>query len=156
MVYYRDKSSKFPSQKECLGQCFGPAKNEGNVMANWILTQKSTVIPWCLIRRLALDEYSVSNEVEMAKRTAYNADIRSKLGESIKLLSKRLPKFVNQDWDSDPYDDDEVEKSLELFVANLLDAAGRPILMHSLTDVLINAEVLLDHGDSAALARVIR
>ena len=28
--------------------------------------------------------------------------------------------------------------------------------MHSLTDVLINADVLLDHGDSAALAQVIR
>ena len=27
--------------------------------------------------------------------------------------------------------------------------------MHSLTDVLINAEVLLDHGDSAALSRVV-
>ena len=27
--------------------------------------------------------------------------------------------------------------------------------MHSLNDVLINAEVLLDHGDSSALARLI-
>jgi hypothetical protein len=98
----------------------------------------------------------VSNEVELAKRTVYNADVRSKLGDSIKLPSKRLPKFVQQDWDAEPYDDYEVEKPLEPFEADLLDAAGRPILMHSLTDVLINAEVLLDHGDSAALARVIR
>ena len=75
-VYYRDKSAKFPFQKECLGKCLGPAKNEGNVMANWILTQKSTVIPQRLICRLTLDEYSVSNEVELAKRTAYNADVR--------------------------------------------------------------------------------
>ena len=125
-------------------------------MANWILTQTSTVIPRRSIFRLALDEYSVSNEVEMAKRTVYNTDIQSKLGDSIKLPSKRLPKFVQQDWDSEPYDDDEVNKSLEPFEADLLDAAGRPILMHSLTDVFINAEVLLDHGDSTALARVIR
>jgi hypothetical protein len=155
-VYYRDKLAKFPFQKECLGQCLGPAKNEGIVMANWILTQKGTVIPRRSIRRLTLDEYSVSNEVELAKRTVYNADVRSKLGDSIKLPSKRLPKFVQQDWDAEPYDDYEVEKPLEPFEADLLDAAGRPILMHSLTDVLINAEVLLDHGDSAALARVIR
>ena len=134
-MYYRDKSAKFPFHKECLGRCLGPAKNEGNVMANWILTQKSTVIPRRLIRPLTLDEYSVSNEVEMAKRTVYNADIQSKLGDSIKLPSKRLPKFVHQDWDSLPYDDDEVEKPLEPFEADLLDAAGRPILMHSRTDV---------------------
>ncbi len=44
---------------------------------------------------------------------------------------------------------------LNLFEADLLDAAGRHILMQSLTDVLINAEVQLDHGDSASLARVI-
>ena len=155
-MYYRDKLAKFPFQKECLGRCLGPAKNEGNVMANWILTQKGTVVPRRSIRQLTLDEYSVSNEVELAKRTVYNADVRSKLGDSIKLPSKRLPKFVQQDWDAEPYDDYEVEKPLEPFEADLLDAAGRPILMHSLTDVLINAEVLLDHGDSAALARVIR
>ena len=80
----------------------------------------------------------------------YNADIWSKLVDSFKLPSKILPKFVNQDWDSEPYDDDEVENPLEPFKADLLDAAGRPILMHSLNDVLINAEVLLDYGDSAA------
>ena len=39
-VYYRDKLAAFPFQKECLGRCLGPAKNEGNVMANWILTQR--------------------------------------------------------------------------------------------------------------------
>jgi hypothetical protein len=98
----------------------------------------------------------VSNEVELAKRTDYNADVRKKLGDSIKLPSKRLPKFVQQDWDAEPYDDDEVNKLLEPFEADLLDATGRPILMHSLNDILINAQVLLDYGDSAALARVIR
>jgi hypothetical protein len=155
-VYNRYKLAKFPFQKECLGKCLGPAKNEGNIMANWILTQKGTVIPWHSVCRLTLDESSVSNEVEMAKRTLFDAGIRSKLGDSIKLPPKRLPKFFQHNWDSEPYDDDEVGKPLEPFEADLLDAAGRPILMHSLTDALINAEVLLDHGESATLARVIR
>jgi hypothetical protein len=155
-VYYRDKLAEFPFQKECLGQCLGSAKNEGNVMANWILTQKSTVIPQCSILRLTLDEYSESNEVEMAKRTVFNPDIYSKLDDSIKHPSMTLPDFVEQDWDAEPYDDDEVEMPLEPFEADLVDAAGKPLLMHSLTAVLINAEVFLDHGDSAALARVVR
>ena len=40
-------------------------------MAYWILTQKGTVIPWRSISWLTLDEYSVSNEVEKAKRAVY-------------------------------------------------------------------------------------
>ena len=102
----------FPFQKECLGRCLGPAKNEENVMANWILTQKGTVIPHHSICRLTLDEYSESNVVEMAKRTVFNLDISSKLGDSIKLPSMALPEFVDQDWDAEPYDDDEVERHL--------------------------------------------
>ena len=43
-VYYRDKLAAYPLQKECLSQCLGPAKNEGNVMAYWILTHKGTLI----------------------------------------------------------------------------------------------------------------
>jgi hypothetical protein len=32
-VYYRDAMTSFPYQKERLGRCLGPAKNEGNAMA---------------------------------------------------------------------------------------------------------------------------
>ena len=122
-------------------------------MANWILTQKGTVIPQRLICRLTLDEYSESNEVKWLRGLCL---IWILLQSSIKLPLSALSEFVEQDWYAEPYDDDEVEKPLEPFEADLVDAASRPIFMHSLTDLLINAEVLLDHGDSAALAQVIR
>ena len=57
-VYYRDKTAMYPFQKECLGRCLGPARNEGNVMANWVLTQLETVIPCRSLRRLTVDELS--------------------------------------------------------------------------------------------------
>ena len=154
-VYYREQQAPYPFQKECLGRCLGPAKNEGNVMANWILTQKGTVIPRRSIRRLTADERSDSNEVEAQKRVSFNADITAKLGDSVKLPSNPLPDWVEPDWDSEPYGDDTTPEH-EPFEADLVDAAGKPILMHSLTDVLINAEVLLSKDDSTALARVIR
>jgi len=154
-VYYREQQAPYPFQKECLGRCLGPAKNEGNVMANWILTQKGTVIPRRSIRRLTADERSDSNEVEAQKRVSFNADITAKLGDSVKLPSNPLPDWVEPDWDSEPYGDDTTSEH-EPFEADLVDAAGKPILMHSLTDVLINAEVLLSKDDSTALARVIR
>jgi hypothetical protein len=36
-----------------------------------------------------------------------------------------------------------------------VDAAGQPIMMHSLTDALINVEVLLRKDDAKAIARVV-
>jgi len=45
---------------------------------------------------------------------------------------------------------------MEPFEADLVDGAGKPIMMHLLTDTLINAEVLLSKDDSAAIACVAR
>ena len=46
--YCKEESKKttiFPNQKEFLGRNLGPSKNEGNEMAQWILTSKGTVVP---------------------------------------------------------------------------------------------------------------
>ena len=65
-IYYRDQLAAYLFQKECLGRCLGPARNEGNLMANWILTQKGTMIPLWSICHLKVDERSDLNEVEAA------------------------------------------------------------------------------------------
>ncbi len=36
-LYFREDSASFSFQKEQLGRCLGPAKNEGNEMAQWVL-----------------------------------------------------------------------------------------------------------------------
>ena len=154
-VYYRDKSQKFPFQKKCLGRCLGPAKNEGNVMANWILTQKGTVVPRRTICRLTADERSESNEIEAAKQALFDADITRKLGDLVKLPSTPIPNLKESDWDEEPYEDNE-SPTIEPFEADLVDAASKPIMMHSLHDALINAKVLLSKDESTAIARVVR
>jgi hypothetical protein len=63
--------------------------------------------------------------------------------------------MAEPDWNAEPYGDDETETP-EPFEADLVDAAGKPIMMHSLTDALINAEVLLSKDDATAIARVVR
>jgi hypothetical protein len=50
--------------------------------------------------------------------------------------------MVEPDWDAEPYGDDLTPEH-EPFEADLVDAAGQPIMMHSLTYDLINAEALL-------------
>ena len=41
------------------------AKNEGNVMAQWILKENGKVVPWRTLRRLTSDELAPSNEVRI-------------------------------------------------------------------------------------------
>ena len=59
------------------------------------------------------------NEVEAAKRAAFNADITSKLGDSIKIPTTPLPEMDEPDWNSEPYGDDETETP-ESFEADLV------------------------------------
>ena len=54
----------------------------------------------------------------------------------------------------DLYEDDEFTP-VEIPTAEIIDATGKPIYMQSLTDGLINTEVLLPIGDSHAMATVI-
>ncbi len=41
-VYFREDSASFPFQKEQLGRCLGPAKNENNEMAQWVLKENGS------------------------------------------------------------------------------------------------------------------
>ncbi len=70
-MYYLDSTASYPHQKACLGQCLGPAKNEGNVMANWILTVKGTVIPGQTIGHLTPGELSQANNSEVELRNQF-------------------------------------------------------------------------------------
>lgn len=44
-VYFRDKTADYPHMQEVLGRCLGPAKNEGNSMAQWVLKMNGEVVP---------------------------------------------------------------------------------------------------------------
>jgi len=43
--YFREDKSPFPYLKEILGRVLGPAKGEGNEMAQWILKANGKVVP---------------------------------------------------------------------------------------------------------------
>jgi hypothetical protein len=159
-VYFRNVETSVPYQKERLGRCRGPAKNEGNVMAQWILKENGKVVPRCTLCRLSIVELSHSNEVEEEKCSSYNNAIRGILGDSVKIpkvvpLDNDVTTVFDDLWDLDPYEDD-VEVLPNIPDADLLDAAGKLFDIRSVAEALINAEVMLPHGDSMALAKVVR
>ncbi len=107
-VYYRDAKTSFPYQKERLGRCLGPAKNEGNAVAQWILKENGKVVPRRTLRRLTPAELSPSNKVETEKHSLFNVAIRGVLGDSVKIpknvpLDNNAIKAFDALWDLDPY-----------------------------------------------------
>ncbi len=108
--------------------------------------------------RLSQAELSLSNKVEVEKRSSFNASIWSIFGNSVKIpkvvpLDNETTEAFDTLWDLDPYEDDA--KVLPFApAANLLDPAGKLFEVRSVADPLINAEVLLPNGDSMAIAKV--
>ena len=43
--YYREQGAAFPNDKEVLGRILGPARGEGNEMAQWVLCHMGNVVP---------------------------------------------------------------------------------------------------------------
>ena len=82
-VYFREHKAQFPGQKNELGRCLGPTKNEGNEMCQWILRQNEQVVPRRTLRRLKPEEISPTNVAEANKRAACDAAIKETLGDSI-------------------------------------------------------------------------
>ena len=62
-VYYRDHGS-FPANKEKLGKVLGPAKNEGNEMAQYVLNAKGVVVIRRSLRKLTIAETASSVEAK--------------------------------------------------------------------------------------------
>ena len=153
-VKYWDSTQDYPHQRECLGRCLGPALNEGNNMTNWVLAISGNVIPRRTLRPLTAAERSVTNIAEVEKRSEFTAAIRSKLGNSLTLPTESTFPTIKDEFELDLYEDDEFTP-MDIPAAEVIDATGRPIIMQSLVDGLINAEVLLPIGDSHAMATVI-
>eukprot|EP00957_Ditylum_brightwellii_P153292 11666384-Ditylum_brightwellii.AAC.1 len=53
----------FPFNKEILGRILGPAKGEGNEMAQWVLKGNSNVVPCRTLRLLKVEELNSETEI---------------------------------------------------------------------------------------------
>ena len=67
--------------KERLGRVLGSTKNHGNIVTQWVLTDKGTVLPCRIMGRLNDEE--IHSPTEMKKREVFDSMIQSKLGDSI-------------------------------------------------------------------------
>ena len=65
--YYREHTAKFPHNQEVLGHVLGPARGEGNKMAQWVLKANGNVLPRCSLQPLQVSEMHRPSEVQKHK-----------------------------------------------------------------------------------------
>ena len=147
MIYYWDQKHGFPEQKKRIGRALGPTKFQGNEMAQYILQENGVVVPRRTTRPIPPEHLRTATLQHKIK--AFDDCIREKLGDS---MNKSYIKARNSRW-TVYEDDDEVPRTIPENDVSLDN------FNVSLTDALINAEVLLHQGeDSAPLvkARVLK
>jgi len=138
-VVYCIEGPNFPMSKKKLGRVLGPATNAGSVLAQWIPTKASKVMP---IQTLRHSTQAALNYPTIKQRMQeYTESITKRLGDSGKRVqpSKELEGYPAHDPDfyqeyQSHYDDELSPGPIPEMDDIVLDPAA-----------LINAEVILPH-----------
>jgi hypothetical protein len=148
--YYREHTAKFPFNREVLGRVLGPAKGEGNDMAQWILKANGNVVPRRTLRPLNTAE--LHSVTEAKKRQVYDVLIEGRWGTSM----SAPPKESEEDDNFEEYYDDFEEPRVIPEVEDAVDSNGRLINQQPMYDRIINAEVQMQNGNELSTGKVVR
>jgi hypothetical protein len=147
--YYREHTAKFPFNREVLGRVLGPAKGEGNDMAQWILKANGNVVPRRTLRPLNTAE--LHSITEAKKRQIYDALIERRWGTSMS-----APPDKPKDEEFEEYQDDYEEPRIIPDIEDMVDSGGRLLNQQPMYDRIINAEVQLQNGNELTTGKVVR
>ena len=94
--------------------------------------------------------------MEKAKREAFDEEIKLILGDSLTLPEEPRREAMDPMNNFDYDEEDDLAADNVIPAADAIDSTGKPINQQSVADLLINAEVLLDHGETQQMAKVVR
>jgi hypothetical protein len=138
--YYREQNAAYPHNKEVLGRILGPARGEGNEMAQWVLKANGNVVPRRTHRPLRVAE--IHSPSEEKKRQVFDALIERRWGTS--MSPPKVDPEVKPDME--PYEDDQEGERTVPDTEDAVDAHGRLLDQQPLYDTIINAEVQMQLG----------
>ena len=133
--YFREHTTQFPHNQEVLGRVLGPARGEGNKMAQWVLKANGLVVPRRSVRPLHQSE--VHSPSEQSKRHAFDILIERRYGNSIAAPTTPAEGCET----TEPYEDDGQQQFTIPDIEDLVDSTGRLINQCPAYDRIINAEV---------------
>ena len=150
--YFREQKEKFPFNREVLGRVLGPARGEGNEMAQRILKANGKVVPRRTCRPLKVDE--IHSATEAKKREIFDGLIERRWGTSINPPSiseteKEFPEY-------EEYEDDDEKARVVPDIEDSVDATGKLLNQEPAYDRILHSEVSLQLGEEMATGKVMR
>jgi hypothetical protein len=149
--YFREQKEKFPFNREVLGRILGPAKGEGNEMAQWVLKANGKVVPRRTCRPLTVAE--THSDQEKKKRTIFDGLIERRWGTSINPPKPHVDDENEHDEYAEYEDDDEVARIIP-DIEDSVDANGMLLNQIPAYDKIIHSEVALQLGDRISTGKV--
>jgi hypothetical protein len=129
----------------------GPAKGEGNEMAQWILKANGQVVPGRSSRPLKVDE--IHSVTEIKKREIFDGLIKRRWGTSI-----NPPKYADSEDTDDnefsEYEDDDEPKRTVPDIEDTVDANGKLLNQQPVYDKILQSEVSLHLGEGMTVGKV--
>ena len=133
--YFCEHTTQFPHNQEVLGRVLGPARGEGNKIAQWVLKANGLVVPRLSVRPLHQSE--VHSPSEQSKRQAFDTLIERRYGNSI--VVPTMPAKGCET--TEPYEDDGQQQFTIPDIEDSVDSTGRLINQCPAYDHIINVEV---------------
>jgi hypothetical protein len=151
--YFRENKNKSPLNKQVLGRVLGPAKGEGNEMAQWILKANGNVVLRRRHRPLKTEE--AHSEQERMKHKVFDALIKRRWGTSINpSITKDIEDPDNGDNEFEEYGDDDEQARIIPDIEDAVDANGRLLNQMPAYDRILNSEVSLQTGEEMSIGKV--
>ena len=147
--YCGEHTAAFPHNQEVLGRVLGPARGEGNEMAQWVLKANGRVVPRRSVRPLhASEEYSPT---EIKKRQLFDELIERRYGTS----TSPPPKISKPNDDEfENYEDDDEPSRPVPEIEDMVDTNGRLLNQLPAYDRLLQAEVQMQLGEEYRTGKV--
>lgn len=139
----------FPAQRQVLGRCLGPTKNEGNTMSQTILTAKGTIVPRRTVRPLTPEE--IYNEDEIKEREKFDKIIQSKYGTHLKFPEEEkmeMEDFIDVE--------EEINDKPFWIDGDPVSSDGRAQFEQPVKDLLVGMELNMPQVDEMRRAKVLR
>ncbi len=149
--YFREQKQRFPFNREVLGRILGPAKGEGNEMAQWILKANGNVVPRRSSRPLKIDE--IHSTTEIKKRELFDGLIERRWGTSINPPKQKNAEDLD-DNEFEEYEDTDEPKRIIPDIEDTVDATGKILNQQPAYDKILHSEVSLQLGESMTVGKV--
>ena len=152
--YFRDHKAPFPHNQEVLGRVLGPARGEGNELAQWVLKSNGNVVPCQTVRPLQLAE--LHSDTEKRKQAIFDVLIERRWGSPMNTPNTDDANITTNTENNEVDNDETTTSKQHIDIEDSVDSQGRLMNQLPAYDHLLNAEIMVQAEEGQVSGKVIK